>query len=653
MATQKAQTAGFLPGEDPETLEANRRYQEALNKLTQSLDVRKNRFFDPVWLAAAQGFASAKTPDFFESLGPVAKNIAEAQSAQEKEGRDIAQMQLDVAGRGLEMQRQKSLQALAARQMQGRQAGEPSGAPQEGQRGFQIAPPDPNRMTGEQYYALAVARGVPPDEAMKGAAQIDKDNMQARESGAFNLREGRFYPSQYKEVPFQIDGKTYNIPEGVALELSHLARIGDEPGFRAAAQKAIRNFQRPPAAQGQVAQSPVAQIPAAQPASLPSAAALPAPPALAAPVPAAVPQPAAALPAKVVPSSPSAPSAVVKPVPPAQAGAQAGSTPFNPARLPPVASEQVSEPQAAAPAARPPAALPVAPQVAQAAPAAVQPAVPAAVPPAAPARTTGLRSQEDIDAEKRRIEIEQATAKARAEAEVKSEIETKAEISANAKRAREVTATANILRRISDRPDFSKMSGILSNDLFSSAMAMLARDGIGGKNISIGIPAIEDVMRNRRLNPEQQSQYRIFLMYASRMNLAAEDAMKGSTTERERLLLGNATISNQDTKETVRMKADLLNIKAQFDKRVANAFEDSKMTPKEFFRSKAYDDMYTNYLEGMEGVASGMMMLPSRGGAQPGAQRQGAPAQGRANGSVSAAGNRLRELVKPPQQRRP
>jgi hypothetical protein len=331
-----------------------------------------------------------------------------------------------------------------------------------------------------------------------------------------------------------------------------------------------------------------------------------------------------------------------------------------PSQAAPAAAQPAARP---AEVARPPAALPAAPQVAQAAPAAVQsaapvvqPAAPAAVSPAAPARTAGLRSQEDIDAEKRRIEIEQATARARAEAEVKSEIETKAEISANAKKAREVTATANILRRISGRPDFSKMSGILSNDLFSSAMAMLARDGIGGKNISIGIPAIEDVMRNRRLNPEQQSQYRIFLMYASRMNLAAEDAMKGSTTERERLLLGNATISNQDTKETVRMKADLLNIKAQFDKRVANAFEDSKMTPKEFFRSKAYDELYTNYLEGMEGVASGMMMLPSRGGAQPGAQRQGAqnaPAQGRANGSISAAGDLLRELIKPPQQRRP
>lgn len=649
MATQKAQTAGFLFGEDPETLEANRRYQEALNKLTQSLDVRKNRFFDPVWLAAAQGFASAKTPDFFESLGPVAKNIAEAQAAQEKENRDIAQMQLDVAGRGLEMQRQKSLQALVARQMQGRQAGEPSGAPQEGQRGFQIAPPDPSRITGEQYYALAVARGVPPDEAMKGAAQIDKDNMQARESGAFNLREGRFYPSQYKEVPFQIDGKTYNIPEGVALELSHLARIGDEPGFRAAAQRAIRNFQRPTAAQG-----PAAQVPAAQAPQLPSAPALPAPPALAATVPAAVPQPVALTPSTAAPGlSPSAP-APLPAVRPAQAApvnaAQQGvmdsardhlaGVSTAPSQAAPAAAQPAARP---AEVARPPAALPAvpqaAPQVAQVAPAAAQPA--------APARAAGLRSQEDIDAEKRKIEIEQAVARARAEAEVKSEIETKAEISANAKKAREITATANVLRRMTDAPDFSKMTGILNNEKISSGLAMLVRDGIGGRSFSIGIPAIEDVMRNADLNPAQQARYRTFLMYTAQMNLAAEQSMKGSTTERERLILGNATISPQDTRETVRVKADILNLKAQFDKRVANAFEDAKMTPREFFRSDAYETMYSTYLEKLMSISAGEKMLPS-----PGQRTTTGPAA-RRPGGVDVARDTLNELLNKPPNRRP
>lgn len=673
MTQSKTQTPSLLFGNDTESIEANRKYQEALQRLTESLDTRKNRLFDPYWMAAARGFLDPGSANTFESLGRVAKNLGEVQVAQEKENRDIAQMQLDVAGRGLEMQRQKSLHALAARQRQ--QAGEPSGAPQGGQRGFQIAPPDPNRITGNQYYDLAIARGVSPDEAMKVASQIDEKNRQVREGGVFDARSGMFYPNKYETVDYQIFGQTYKIPQGAALELDYLAGSGDEAKFTAAARKAIRDFQRP-AAQVQAAQGPVAQGAAAQ-TPPPLAQTSSAPSALSQAAPSALPQAAPALPASAPPVVVPPRAAEPQPAEPAQAAPAGGPAIVNaddvkrriqelarqhlaepgarPDQVPPATAQQA--PQAAASAARPPAALPAAPQVAQAAPAAVQPAAPAAVTPAAPpvvaqaARPddTRMRSQQQM-------EIEQAQAKARAEAEVKKEIESREEISANAKRARDITATANVLRRMADAPDFDKMTGILSNDKWTSAMALLAREGIGGRNISIGIPGIEDAMRNARLNPDQQARFRTYLMYTAQMNLAAEQTMKGQTTERERQILGNATISTQDTKETVRIKADLLNLKAQFDKRVENAFEDAKMTPREFYRSETYDTMYKTYIERLERVATGMMMLPSRGGAQPGAQRQGAqnaPAQGRANGSISAAGDLLRELIKPPQQRRP
>jgi hypothetical protein len=704
--TGSAQTAGFLPGNDQESVEANRKYQEALNRLTQSLDTRKNRFFDPVWLAAAQGFASAKTPDFFESLGPVAKNIAEAQAAQEKENRDIAQMQLDVAGRGLEMQRQKSLQSMAMRQMQGQQAGDPSGAPQGGQRGFQIAPPDPNRMTGQQYYALAIARGISPDEAMKGASQIDERNKRVTEGGLLDLVSGFFYPNKFEAVDYQIFGKTYKIPQGAAMELDFLARSGDEEAFNKAARSAIRDFQRPPAAQQG---APVAPQPAAAPSGQPAArpaAPQPVAPQAVAPQ-AAAPQAAAqsGLPAAPVVQPPIAAPVVAPVTPPTSAApAQAANlvggmfspptknaddlegirqavefyqynadiasgnavTALSKRPYPPEAIAQARE-QAAqtierlnqrygmrpvqAAAARPEAPAQVAPPTA---PAAVQPAAPAAVTPAAPSVTAQaapaarpvdprMRSQQEM-------EIEQAQAKARAEAEVKKEIESREEISANAKRARDITATANVLRRMADAPDFNKMTGILSNDKWTSAMALLAREGFGGRNISIGIPGIEDAMRNARLNPDQQARFRTYLMYTAQMNLAAENTMKGQTTERERQILGNATISTQDTKETVRIKADLLNIKAQFDKRVANAFEDAKMTPREFYRSETYETMYKTYIARLEQVATGEMMLPPRGGAQPGAQRQGAttapPArQGAGQPSVGRARDKLNELL--------
>ena len=665
MTQAKTQTPSLLFGNDEESIEANRRYQEALQRLTESLDTRKNRLFDPQLMAITRGFLEPGAPDFFESLGRVAKNLGEVQTAQEKENRDIAQMQLDVAGRGLEMQRQKSLHALAARQRQ--QAGEPPSVPQGGQRGFQIAPPNPNLITGEQYYALAIAGGASPAEAMKGASQIDEKNRQVREGGVFDVRSGYFYPNKYETVDYQIFGQTYKIPQGAALELDFLAGSGDEPKFTAAARRAIRDFQRPPAAQGQAAQVPAAQGPAAQtppPPAQPSAA----PSALSQAAPSAAPVLPASAPPVVAPPR----AAEAQQAGPAQATPAGGPVDAadvrkriqelarqhlaepgaRPDQVPPAAAQQATQaaaPQeAAAPAARPPAALPAAPPVAQAAPAAVQPAAPAAVTPAAPSVTaqaapaaqpadTRMRSQQEM-------EIEQAQAKARAEADVKSEIEAKAEISANAKRARDITATANVLRRMADAPDFNKMTGILSNDKWTSAMALLAREGIGGRNISIGIPGIEDAMRNARLNPDQQARFRTYLMYTAQMNLAAEQTMKGQTTERERQILGNATISTQDTKETVRIKADLLNIKAQFDKRVANAFEDSKMTPREFYRSETYDTMYKTYIDRLERVATGEKMRPSPGqstrqGTAPSA-RQGAGQPG-----VSRARDTLNDLL--------
>lgn len=112
MAELKTPTASYLPGEDPDTVEANRRYQEALAKLTESLDNRKNRFFDPTLLAMAEGFLGpSQTGSFGEALGRVAGKLGPAEAAAAKEQQDLAQQQVAVAGQGLELQRLKSRDA--------------------------------------------------------------------------------------------------------------------------------------------------------------------------------------------------------------------------------------------------------------------------------------------------------------------------------------------------------------------------------------------------------------------------------------------------------------------------------------------------------------------------------------------------------------
>ena len=172
MAEAKAPTASYLPGEDPDIVEANRRYQEALATLTQSLDVRKNRMFDPVMLAMAEGFLSpTQTGSFGESLGKVAGKVGPAEAAAMKEQQDIAQQKLAVAGQGLELQRLKSRDAELARYLgegpKGPMAG-PQAAPVAGPRagGLSAAAAAPEPVSAPPAGPLTAAAPKPAGEVV-------------------------------------------------------------------------------------------------------------------------------------------------------------------------------------------------------------------------------------------------------------------------------------------------------------------------------------------------------------------------------------------------------------------------------------------------------------------------------------------------------
>ena len=123
MAKAETPSAHYLAGEDPEIIEANRRYQEALAELTSSLDNRK-RMFDPTLLAMAQGFLSpTQTGGFGESLSNVAKHVGAAQEAEDKRNQELLQQKLAVAGQGLELQRLRSRDADIAKWLSGEQIG--------------------------------------------------------------------------------------------------------------------------------------------------------------------------------------------------------------------------------------------------------------------------------------------------------------------------------------------------------------------------------------------------------------------------------------------------------------------------------------------------------------------------------------------------
>lgn len=570
MSEAKTPTASYLPGEDPDAVEANRRYQEALAKLTESLDTRKNRFFDPTMLAMAQGLlAPTQTGGFGESLSNAAGKVGAAESAAAKEEQDIAQQRVSVAGQGLELQRLKARDAelgkylnpqgstppapqptgpLAGPQsapIAGPQAGPLSsgalpsavpaevpvssagplsagpspaapapaaparaqvvGSPQgaltamesnkppgyEGVEGIQVAPANPNFMTGRDYVRLnRFDKTKSPGDLIKEGQEIEQKRYRDKEGGVLDLATGKFY--QYptgKTEEIQLYGYpgTHKVDARTAAKLSMLA-ANDDPAYHDLAKRVVEGPRKAAAGEGK------------------------------------------------------------------------------------------------------------------------------------PGEPTRLKSQQEL-------ELETEKNKKMQSAQVESEIESRKDFNQRKKDADETITTANVFRRFATDPNSKAMFGILNNDKISSGVATLVRDGIGLPGFTVGTKAIEDVMRNAGLNAADQAKYRTFLMYATQMQLQQSKYMKGAVSDFEQKLMANAGITGQDTPETIRMKADLMTRRAQLDRRVAKVFKDSKMTADEFLDSDKYNEMRDKYNEDLADLSSGSKVLqqtppkpaaaPAAGGAEP------------------------------------
>jgi hypothetical protein len=539
MSTAPPKTTGYVSGEDPDTIEANRVYQDALARLSQSLDTRKNRFFDPVWLAAAQGFgAPTQTGGFGESLSNAAKSISAAQEQDLKQEQEIAQQRVAAAGKGVELQRMRANDANIANYLTGKQAGSlagPLSAPLAGPRaataspvssagglpttsvptvtepavpdvasaapvrppsvvqpsplpavttaqvalpsdseddgGVQIFPENKNFMTAREYVSLNRNSGRPLGDLIKEGMELERKNLEVKESGTTNLRTGRFYASNAEPVDVQIFGEgyggaTFKVPKSVALQLAVLQRQGNEAGYKALADKFTgKTFGRP-----------------------------------------------------------------------------AGAAPV-----------------------------------------------------------TGGSVEDRVIANTRAVEL--------AKADTAQEIESRKDFNQRKKDADETITMANVFRRFASEPNAKDMFGILNNDKVMSGVATLVREGIGLPGFTVGTKSIEDVMRNAGLSDADQAKYRTFLMYTAQMQLQQTKYMKGAVSDFEQRLMGSAGITNQDTPETIRTKADLLTRRAQFDRRVAKAFKDSKMTADDFIDSDKYNEMRDKYNVDLSELATGSKIL--------------------------------------------
>lgn len=588
MTTASAPTASYLPGEDPDTVEANRRYQEALAKLTESLDSRKNRFFDPTMLAMAQGFlAPTQSGGFGESLGNVAGKLGPAEAAAAKEEQDLAQQKFAVAGQGLELQRLKARDAELGKYLN---PTAPAPAPQAGPlSGPQAAP-----IAGPQAGPLSGGEAAPAPVPMPAAPAAPR--VVAPAAGALSQAAAPAQPVQPEPpvarppVPSPVKATVIGSPQGALTAMEANKPPGYEgidgiqvappnPNFMTGRDYVrLNRFDKTKSpgdlikegqeieqkryrdkeggvldlATGKFYQYPTGKTEEVQLYGYPGTHKVDARTAARLSMLAANDDPAYHDLAKRVVEGP-------RKAGPEKEGEKPGR----------------------------------------------------------------LKSQQEL-------ELEMEKKKELQKAEVATEIETRKDFNQRKKDADETITTANVFRKFATDPNAKAMFGILNNDKISSGVATLVRDGIGLPGFTVGTKAIEDVMRNAGLNAADQAKYRTFLMYATQMQLQQSKYMKGAVSDFEQRLMANAGITGQDTPEAIRMKADLLTRRAQFDRRVAKVFKDSKMTADEFLDSDKYNEMRDKYNEDLAELSSGSKVLaptpakpaaapaaPAAGGAEP------------------------------------
>lgn len=548
----------YVPGGSSEAEEVNRRYMEAQQKLLDTLDARKNRLFDPVLLAMAEGFlAPTQSGRFGEALGRVAGNVNKAQAALAKEDQELAQLRLQLAQQGLTMQQQKEREATL-KMMFGEPAPSspaaaiaagpgvtpgvpparpsgaslPPGAPPgasaalaeqppgtEGIQGVPTMPPNPDIANKKMLLAAAIRD---PSKSTFDIAKELRDLQASRykttEKGVLDLATGLFYATKGPAdvTPVQVQIRTLPGMQGQTISVStDIAR-----DYNAALQEALkgspdrlRSFER-----------------------------------------------------MLVSTFPD--KGVDKGV---EKGAGKGEE-------------------------KP-----------------VDPRVEAAV--------RQLTGPQRI-ATTQETEAGAAAAKETAVLTAKDKVQRTAAMMENGLKASENLVPVQQLKEFSQGPNANRIFGPFTNPKLLSQVVRLAETGVGMSGFNIGIPAVRDVVNNLKLNPEEQRDLQLVgqLMIRLQMSMTPAERGPGSVTEFERRLFAQSRITPDDTPATVRAKIDSMLRTYKYQIEVADRLQQTGMQYDDLIRTPEGSSMYKNYLQDMTNLV-GNLPTPKPSSAMPGSRK--------------------------------
>jgi hypothetical protein len=210
-----------------------------------------------------------------------------------------------------------------------------------------------------------------------------------------------------------------------------------------------------------------------------------------------------------------------------------------------------------------------------------------------PAGTARIASTEELEQERLR-------GKGITEGEVKTETDLRNEIVVRGKQAGERIRVGNQVLTLAEDPAASRMFGILNNPSWTSQLAKIAENAARVGDYSIGIPVIQDVLRNMKLNPQEIARYQYAAMLFAQSQLEASQLAKGQgqISDFERRLFAATAMTSEDTPATLQMKSKALIARGQAERQIARLWDETKSryrTVNEFMRSDEYDKLVADY----------------------------------------------------------
>jgi hypothetical protein len=174
----------------------------------------------------------------------------------------------------------------------------------------------------------------------------------------------------------------------------------------------------------------------------------------------------------------------------------------------------------------------------------------------------------------------------------KTEAEQQTAIVNEGRRAGPTITLSNQLVQLASAPDANEIYGLARNDQkFMAILTDMIGSGIQlGGGYSVSVPVLSDIYRTFKFTPDQQQRYQYALQKFREMAIKMSEFAKGSVSNYEQTLFSQASVNENDLPGTIRMKAEAMKVRAEFEKERAALLRSKDVNGKRRFSTT--DDLY-------------------------------------------------------------